>query len=423
MLVLLYLLNTLDRGVLALVVDPVKADLAISDFQMSMLLGLAFALFYALCGLPIGWLVDRFPRRIILYLGVTFWSIATIACGMAQSFPQLLLARMALGVGEATLGPCAHSIIADKFPKHQMATALSIYTAGAVLGTGASMAVGGLAVAYFTQRPDLSFPFFGDLRPWQMVFVAIGLPGLILATLVFTFREPQRLHQREEVPTRLLPFLRERRAVLLGYAGSFALFSMLIYGALAWLPAYMERAFGWGPAEVGPALGLVNVLSAGIGTIGAGWLVDRLIARGHSDAHLQVFSASVLLATPVGIGAFLVDDPRVFLVCVFLLKMMAFSYIGYGAAAVQAVTPSALRGRMAAIYLLSLAIIGNAGGPSLIAFFTDFVFGDPAKLGWSIATALALLAPLALISAQLGRAPMRLAVERLRGEEASKADG
>jgi MFS family permease len=325
---------------------------------------------------------------------------------------------MLLGAGEATLGPAAHSIIADKFPKEKMATALSIYTAGAVIGTGGSIAVGGLATAYFMQFDAIHFPILGDLRPWQAVFVCIGLPGILLAFLVFSFREPARLHKRVEgVGGHLMPFLKRRWKVLACYTGSFALLSMMIYGSLAWLPAYMDREFGWSPARIGATLGLINIVAAGLGTLGGGVAVDKLLSRGYKDAHLRVFFTAVLLGTPVGLVGFLVKDPTVFLVCMFWLKLMAFSYIGYAAAAVQIVTPPALRGRMAALYLLALALIGNGGGPSLIAFFTDFVFHDPQKLGWSIAMAIVILAPLALVFAWLGMKPMREAVDLQRIED------
>ncbi|MGE5500357.1 MAG: MFS transporter, partial [Ignavibacteriales bacterium] len=334
-------------------------------------------------------------------------------------YSHLLAARMMLGVGEATLGPAAHSILADKFPKKQMATALSIYTAGAVLGTGGSIAIGGLAAAYFMQFDRVHFWLLGDLRPWQAVFACIGVPGLVLALLVFSFREPERLHPHTGGPrAALTPFLRKRAVVLGCFAGSFALLSMLLYGSLAWMPAYMERAFNWGPERVGPSLGIINVIAAGIGTIGGGIAVDWVVSRGHKDAHLKVFFTAVLLGVPVGVAGFLVNDPIWFLACMFWLKMMVFSYIGYAAAAVQAVTPQSLRGRMAAIYLLALALIGNGCGPSLVAFFTDYVFHDPQKLGLSMATGFTLITPIALFFAWLGMKPMREAVEAQRAEDA-----
>jgi MFS family permease len=418
-LLLLYILNSLDRGLLSLLVKPIKADLHIDDLQMSLLLGFAFALFYAVCGLPIGWIVDRFSRQITLWVGVTLWSLATIASGLAQTYPQLMLARIALGAGEATLGPSAHSIIADKFPKHRLATALSIYTAGAVLGTGGSIALGGLAVGALMKHPVINLPLFGAVQPWQAAFILLGLPGLLLAFSVFLFREPARMSGHAAgTKVRLAPFLRSRWKVLLAFTFSFAVFSMVVYGTLVWLPAHMERAFGWGAGKAGPIIGILNILSVGIGTLGGGIIADRLFTAGRKDAHLRVFFLAILIGAPIGAVGFLLPNPVAFLACMTILKLCCFSYIGYAAAAIQAISPQALRGRMAACYLLVLALIGNGAGPSLIAFLTEFVFHDPAKLGASISLCLAVLTPIALIAAWLGMKPMREAVALLEAETA-----
>lgn len=329
---ILYLMNALDRGLPSLMVGTIKADLGISDLQMSLLLGFAFALFYAICGLPFGWLLDRAPRRLVLYIAVTFWSLAMVACGLASNFSQLFLARMALGCGEAALGPAAHSMLADLFPKRKLATALSIYTTGAVLGTGLSISIGGLAVAYFSAFDWIELPLLGHVRGWQVVFIVCGLPGLLFALLVFTFREPARRHAATGGPRpALLPFLRQR--LFLYLAGSFALYTMIVYGVNLWVAAYMDRQFGMGPGIAGPIIGTINMTTVLVGTIGSGWLVDRLVARGQLDAYLRVFIASVALGAPLGLVAFLSDDFTVFIVCVALLKLFSFSFIGYGAAA------------------------------------------------------------------------------------------
>ncbi|MDB5470168.1 MAG: permease of the major facilitator superfamily [Caulobacter sp.] len=413
-LMLLYILNSLDRGLLSLLVKPVKADLGIGDVQMSLLLGFAFALFYAVCGIPIGWIVDRFSRQLTLWIGVTLWSLATIASGLANTYPQLLLARIALGAGEATLGPSAHSIIADKFPKHRLATALSIYTGGAVLGTGGSIALGGIVVEALSKHPTITLPVFGTMQPWQAAFVLLGLPGLVLALSVFLFKEPARLHGHTAGrDVKLLPFLRSNWKTLAAFTFSFALFSMAVYGTLVWLPAHMERAFGWGAGKAGPAVGILNILSVGLGTVGGGMIADKLFSGGRKDAHLRVFFWALIAGAPVGIVGFLLPDPFAFLACMTWLKLCCFSFVGYAAAAIQAISPQALRGRMAAVYLLVLALIGNGLGPTLIAFLTENVFHDPNKLGAAISLTLAILTPIALLSAWIGMKHMRESVARL----------
>lgn len=175
-------------------VADLKAAFQVTDFQITLLLGFAFALFYAICGLPFGWLVDRISRRMVLYAGVTLWSLALAASAFAGNYTQFFLARMMLGVGEAAPGPAAHSVIAEYFPKKRMATALSIYTTGAVLGTGGSIAFGGLAVQHFKQCDGIAMPLMGPIPGWQAVFLVLGGPGILLAFMAFSFAEPPRKH-------------------------------------------------------------------------------------------------------------------------------------------------------------------------------------------------------------------------------------
>jgi MFS family permease len=188
---------------------------------------------------------------------------------------------------------------------------------------------------------------------------------------------------------------------------------MAVYGTLVWLPAHMERAFGWGAGKAGPAVGILNIISVGLGTVGGGMIADKLFTGGRKDAHLRVFFWALIAGAPAGIVGFLLPDPIAFLACMTWLKLCCFSFIGYAAAAVQAISPQALRGRMAAVYLLVLALIGNGLGPTLIAFLTESVFHDPAKLGASMSLSFAILTPIALLSAWWGRRHMRESVERL----------
>lgn len=421
-LIVLYILNGLDRGLLGLLVEPVKADLRVSDFEMSLLLGFAFATFYALCGLPLGWLIDRFPRRLILYAGVTFWSCATIACGLASTYPQLLFARFALGAGEATLGPAAHSLLADIFPKERMATALSIYSAGGVIGNSAALILGGFVIGHFNEMGSVQMPFAGELRPWQAAFVTIGVPGLLLGLLALTFREPPRKQVRVKAKGEaLLPFLKRRSAVFWCLLGGLGAIMTLTTGPFLWAPTHLDRAFDWSPQRIGASLGLINLVGALIGTLSFGVFVDWMVSRGHRDAHMRVLCLAILIGGPCGVAAFLVEDPTWCLVLLFCFKVTCFSYFGYGAAALQMVSPQSLRGQMAALFFVGIYLVGGGVGPALIALVTDFVFEDPQKLGLAIATVIAVLVPIGVVSAWLGRKPMAEAVEAQRNEDAAAA--
>ena len=420
-LIVFYIMAAVDRGVISLLVSPIKADLSLNDAEMSIVLGLAFGFFYAVCGIPFGWLIDNFSRRTVLFCGVIFWSFATIGTSLVQSYPQLLIARMALGMGEAALNPAAHSILADKFSRQRMATALSIYSTGAAIGGGLALALGGWIITWFSQFETVHFVVLGDLKPWQAVFACVGLPGLLLAFLAFTFKEsapraasaeapdvPAAVTPRVRVP--MWPFLKRRRALLLCFAGSFGCVSMIIWSVNAWFPAFMDRNYGWSPAQIGSSFGLVSMAGTLLGSLFAGLIVDRMVARGHDDAHLRVLMLTLAVGVPLGVIGFLAASPYVALVMIFLLKLLVFSAFGYGAAAMQIITPHALRGRMAALYLLGMVLLGNGLGPFTVAMLTEYLFRNPLRLGDSLATLAAVVTPVALFAAWKGMVLMRSAV-------------
>ena len=191
-LMLAYVCSFVDRQVLALMVPAVRRDLGISDTQMSLLMGLSFALFYSILGLPIGRLADRSSRRRIIVWGIAVWSVMTALCGAARNYWQLFLARMGVGVGEAALSPPAYSLIADYFPKDRLGTAIGVYSLGIYLGSGLAMMLGGWVTGRVAAAAMWTLPLIGEVRPWQAVFFVIGLPGLLLALWVGTLREPAR---------------------------------------------------------------------------------------------------------------------------------------------------------------------------------------------------------------------------------------
>ena len=421
-LAFIYFIASLDRNLLTLLVGPVKHYLHISDVKMSFLLGISFALFFAACAIPLGFAVDRFPRRLILFFGIVIWSLATVACGLAHSYGQLFVARMMLGASEAALAPAAHSILADKFPKEKLSTALSIYTIGAIVGTGASTFMGGLALHFLPPTQLFSTPIAGPLMGWQLLFIAVGGPGLALAFLAFSFAEPARRHVASAMTTlpsaALWPFLKRRRKVFGCFIGSFSVFVMLTYSGFAWIPTYMARHFHWSPGAYGPVLGAISITNGVIGSVGGGVIADWLLARGYKDAHLRLLIGEIVVAVPLGILAFSATNVYAFLALLFLFQMVGFTLVGYTGAAVQLVTPPALRGRMAALFLLTFAIVGSGLGPSLTALFTDYVLHDEAKVGLAYLLTILVCSPVALLFAWLGLKPLREAVDDARAQAA-----
>jgi len=195
-LMICYTLSFIDRQILSLLVGPIKRDLGISDTRVGLLQGLAFALFYGTLGIPIGKLADTRARTRLISIGVLLWSLMTALCAGALSFWSLFLARMGVGVGEASLAPGAFSLVTDFFSKERLARALSVYSMGIFIGSGLALLVGGSVVQATARMPAVDVPMLGRLASWRLTFLLVAAPGLIVAAWVATVREPARRNQR-----------------------------------------------------------------------------------------------------------------------------------------------------------------------------------------------------------------------------------
>lgn len=278
LLMLIYTSSFIDRTIIALLVAPIRADLAITDTQMSLLSGFAFALLFTSFGIPLGRLADRKSRRLIISVGAAAWPLMTGACGLAQSFAQLFLARV--GVGEASLTPAAYSLISDYFPRDRLARALGVYNIGISLGSGIALIFGGLVIGFVTKAPPLDLPAVGLLKPWQTTFLIVALPGLVLAALTWTIREPERrglaLGAGGEA-TRLslgkvVSYLWARRRVYGPLYGGYSVYALVNFGFAAWIPTAFIRSYGWRAAETGLRYGMVVLLFGTLGSVLGGLL-------------------------------------------------------------------------------------------------------------------------------------------------------
>jgi MFS family permease len=382
--------SILDRLILTMLVGNIKADLLISDFQMSMILGPAFAIFYAAFGLPLGWAVDRFRRPPIIFFGVLFWSVATIVSGFTRSYETLFIARICVGIGEAVLAPAAVSLIADAFPKDRATTALAIYSSAAKIGSAIALALGAVAVAAATFAIAEQGSVLGLTQPWHVVMALVGAPGLILAALAFTFKEPARRQNaaaRLVTPGRggdIIPFLRKRWQLWLAMFIAFNLISILSFALNSWMPTYLDRQFGWTPVQYGAALSVTSLLSAGSLVIN-GWLVDRFYRRGMKDIHLRFYTWLIMAVLPAFVLMFWIKSPYVALICYALVQFVTVPFFVYIAAVIVMVAPSTVRGRLTALYAASFTILGQGLGPTVVAAITDYGFRDESKLGVSLA--------------------------------------
>jgi len=414
LLALAFTSSFIDRQILSLLVEPVKADLGITDTQFSLLVGLAFSLFYSICGVPLGYLADRKSRRVIISAGVFTWSVMTTMCGFAQNFAQLFLARMGVGVGEATLTPSAASLIADYFPKERRGAAMAVYATGVYWGSGLALMIGGAVIAMIADATTVSIPLIGDMRPWQTVFLMVGLPGLPLAGLMLLIREPKRRGLAADGDAhagRLLPFAKAHlRAILAVYVG-FTLLGMVVIAYLTWIPALFIRTFGWTAGEIGLAFGVIVTVFGSGGILFGGWLSDRLTRAGRTDAVVRAGLYGGLAAAPLAALAPLLPGPHLLLAGSAAALFCATSTQALPVVAIQTMAPNNLRARLAAFYFLFGSLLIFTLGPTSVALITDYVFGDPAMVRYSLAIACAVFAPLGLVFVAAGLNPYRRTVE------------
>lgn len=389
LLMLLYMFSFVDRTIMVLLIEPIKRDLQLSDTHIGLLYGAAFAVFYTLCGIPIARLADRRNRRNIIVIGVTVWSLMTCLCGLSRNFVQLFLARVGVGVGEAALSPAAYSMISDYFPARQRAKAMSLYTMGLYLGAGMAVLAGGMVIGLVEAMPTVSLPIVGELYSWQVTFIVVGLPGLLLALMMFTVREPLRRGidtSQDQVSLRAaLKFFRQRWRLLGFFCVGMAFHTMYSYSLSAWLPSFFIRTHDWDIVRVSQYYGTVLVIFGPGGILAGGWFASYMAQRGDqlANARMLVICFAALLV-PAAVMP-LLENAYGALAFVAMLKFAAGLPLGVAVAALHEVTPNRLRAQVAAIYLFTINILGLGVGPVLIAVFTDFVFGDEAALRYSLA--------------------------------------
>ncbi len=417
-LMVAYMFAFVDRLVLSLVVDPMRQDLGLSETQISLLAGFAFAMFYTVLGLPFGRWVDTRGRRNIIALGMVLWSAATVACGLANSFWRLFAARTTVGVGEATLSPAAYSLIADYFPPHRRGLAMAIFASGITIGGGLATMFGGFVVQWATETTP-TLPLLGQLAPWRFTFLAVGLPGVFVGILVWlTVREPpRRLEPGSGDPTpsiaEVVGYLNQHRKL---FALVFVGFSGIVitgYAYNVWGPSYFIRVHGLTPADVGVLYGFSMALAATIGVLVGGVLSDRLAKAGWSDAPLRVSLVSAVLQAPLFIACYLSAD-RLWAQLFFAAALFFGSlYGGLQGVAVQSLASNRMRGQVAALYLTTANLIGLGLAPTLIALMTENVFGGPQGVGRSLATAVAVSLTMAIILLWLSLKPARARADAL----------
>lgn len=399
-LIAAYIISFVDRQILALLVTPIKADLGLSDFEMGLLQGLAFALCFCLAGLPLGWAVDRWQRRRLIFGGIGLWSVATVLCGLSSSFWQLFLARMLVGIGEAVLTPAAYSMLTDAFKPEHAVRAISSFTMAGLLGVGFAFLAGGTVIDAITSIPTLPL----GLRPWQAAFLLVGAPGVLVALLFLRVVEPVRRGGSDVAVTAVgqqLVSLWQQRGVFLPMYVTSMFLATLAYGGFVWMPTHLIRAFGMDAPDVGYVLGVTFLVAAPLGALGGTALTEMFQRRRVSAAPMRTVLLIAIFMLPLGLAPAIHNFP----VVIAAFAVLAFSqaaYYGNLVTHLQQLTPPRLRGLNSAIFILVTNIGSMAIGMALIGAISDSVFPDrPDGIGVTLAAVNAAAASLAIVFAYL----------------------
>jgi MFS family permease len=412
------MVNFLDRGILTLLVGPIKQDLHLSDFQMSLIMGLAFIFFYMVAGLPIARAVDSISRRRIIGIGLTLWSLMTAACGLATSFPTLFAARVGVGVGEACTGPATYSMLADFFPPEKLPRAIGVLNMGFVLGSSCALLIGGTVITLLSATPIVHLPIIGDVKSWQATMMAVGLPGLLIALLMLTVPEPVRRGD-----TGATPPIRDVVAYLVKYRGAYGLMTLgmvvntvLFIGAGAWTPTFYMRHWGWTPGQVGTVMAALIIATQPAGAFCGVRMAEWLAKRGYDDANMRVTFFAALALVPFSVLFPFAPSAQVAVGLAAFSGFVGAWTFGPQNAAFQVITPNRMRGQITALFLFAFNVVGVGVGPTAVAFLTTYVFKSEAKLGLSLATAAAVLGPIGAIFLGLSLKPYAARIAELRAE-------
>lgn len=410
--------SLVDRFVLSLLIEPIKADLGLSDTQLGMLHGIAFGLFYATMGIPIAWLIDRWSRKWVIFWGISCWSLMTLLCGFSRNYLQLLGARIGVGIGEAALAPAGYSLIADIVQKKQLATAISIFQMGSLFGGGLAFLAGG-GILSFIERSDFSdIPILVALAPWQITFIVVALPGLIFLALVLVIKEPvrsslQRIEGQPELERSgsLIKSLKEKHVL---YASLFLGNSCLIaisYANMTWIPSILVRQYEWALTDIGFRFGWVMLILAPIGVLLGGLIADRWELQGKKDAYPRVLILAAILSIVFELFSLLATSAWTLFAIIGLIQFSVGLSIGTGPATIVRIAPANVRARISAVYVFMINIVGLGFGPVIIGLFSDHLFTGSDGILTSLRIFSLLMCTISIISLWIFRKNMKISLQ------------
>ncbi len=419
LLMLASIVSFVDRQVVAIVVEPMKVDLAISDSQVGWLYGV-FAVFYAIAAWPIALMADSKSRKHIIAIGIFFWSVMTIACGLSRHFWQVFVARIGVGIGEASLGPATVSMTGDLFPREQIPLALSVFQTAAVMGSGIAFIIGGFVLEIVQGAEPLVLPVVGELKPWQQTFVYVGLPGLLLAFVFLLLKEPTRLQapaSRTASMRVLKGFYRQNLLAVACHHLGFLSLALLGYAFVFWSVSYFTRVHGVDAAEAAQNFGWIFLLTGPIGPVAAAMFARKLSDRGLRDANIIAGMVAGCLAVPAIV--LIQFAPSAAWAYALYVPAMIFVNAPFGIAngSLPVIAPSVIHAQVAAIYLFVVSI-GNLLGPPIAGYFNEVVFPEADGVRYSIISLTLGFGVLGVLMLQMARRPYAAALDRMEAEAA-----
>jgi MFS family permease len=418
LLALAYAFSLLDRWILTLVVEPVKAQFQVSDQQMGLLLGPVFALFYVLFGLPFGWLADRFNRKKIIGLAMLFWCTMTSWSGLAKSFGQLMTARFGVGAGEAALTPAGNSLVGDLFPRAEQSQAISVFNMGVSFGMGIAYLLGSVILDWMKSHPGFELPLVGPLASWQMVLVTAGLPGLVIALLILAVREPPR-GERLSGSGSSWPAMRE---YLTAYWPAYLLLcigqatSPLIGYAWQWLPTMFARKWSYSTADFAWWYGWILLVFGPLGAWSSGRFNRWLLRQGRVDAPYRTALGSLFAMVVLSTAVVLMPTPQLALLMLIPATLAGAASTPAGAAALIHMTPGEYHARLTSMYVVFINGFGLFVGPLLVGTLNDRAFGL-SGVHYSLAFVSLVVGGLLTSMMLLGLATYRAAIRNLESRQ------
>lgn len=416
MLTLAYIFSFVDRYILGLLIEPIKAEFDLSDRQIGWLLS-AFTLVYGFVGIFMGWMIDRGKRIWIVSIGVALWSAATVATGMAKNFGQLFAARMGVGVGEATLSPATFSMIGDSFPTEKRGKPIAFYSSALPIGAGIASLLSAAIIAWTASSGSQSLPFFGELAPWRFTLILVGLPGIIFAIFFLFMKEPARRPAAASSDViggsgfmDALKYIWKNRTLYSGFVLIICTMTAIAYSQ-GFLAPVFERTWGWSPEKYATINGIAILIIGPLNMLIIGTISDWWTNKGVMDASLRLLYIGFFIMVPTGTLPLLMPSAELAfaILCINTVGIGIVSAIGVTSLLV--ITPAQVRGQVVAIYYLAISWFGSLG-PIAVGELSSGLFGEE-NLRYAVASVPVIFAIVPLVMMPLTRRLYREQMVRL----------